>query len=75
MKADAPTITETREAFIIRIPKDWVDDPGRHPLTAAQVLRLVTAGEREFRAGKTQEFGAFLARRHPAHARTFRRAR
>ena len=75
MKLNSPTITETKEAIIIRIPKGWVTETGRRPLTEAQVLRIVAAGEREFRDGKTQEFGAFLAKRSPAHARSYRRAR
>ena len=74
MKLETPTITETSEAIIIRIPKGWVTSR-RRPLKEAEVLRMVAAGEREFRAGKTQEFSAFIARRYPAHARAFRRAR
>ncbi len=75
MRVDAPTITETATAIIIRIPKGWVTPSPRPSLTEDRVIRMVAAGEREFRAGKTQEFGVFLAKRHPAHARAFRRAR
>lgn len=75
MKTSAPTITETKEAIIIRIPKGWVTDSHRRPLREADVLQIVAAGEREFQDGKTQEFGAFLAKHYPAYARTFRRAR
>lgn len=74
-RSDTPTITETREAIIIRIPKGWVADSDRRPVTAGDILRIVAAGEREFREGKTQEVGAFLAKYHPAHARTYRRTR
>ena len=74
MKIETPTITETKEAIIIRIPKGWVANSRRRPLTAEEVLRIVATGEREFQEGKTQELGAFLAKHHPAHARTFRRA-
>jgi len=75
MKAAVPTISETKEAIIIRIPKGWMSDPQRRPLRAADVLRIVAAGEREFREGNTQEFGTFLTKHYPAYARTFRRAR
>jgi len=75
MKANTPTITETREAIIIRIPKGWMTDSKRPPLTEAQVLKMVARGKEEFRAGKTQELGAFLTKHYPAYARTFRRAR
>ena len=75
MKLTVPTITETREAVIIRIPKAWVGSRARRPLTEAAVVRMVAVGERAFRQGKTQEFGAFLAKRYPAHVRIFRRAR
>lgn len=70
-----PTIEETKEAIIIRIPKGSVTDSGRRPLTDAEILRFVRAGERQFQKGKTQEFGAFLGKRHPAYAKIFRRAR
>lgn len=75
MKEAVPTITETDEAIIIRIPKGWVRDPHRNLLTPAHILRIVETGEREFRAGKTREFSAFLAQRYPAYARRFPRAR
>ena len=75
MNTSVPTITETKYAIIIRIPKTWAVDPHRRPLTEAQVLRMVAAGEREFREGRTQELSSFLARRYPAYARAFRRAR
>ena len=73
--AITPTITETDEAIIIRIPKRWVGQPDRSQLTKADVLRIVAAGEREFRHGKTRTFDSFLAKQHPTHARIFRRAR
>ena len=75
MKLDTLTVTETREAIVIRIPRGWFTDSRRRRLTEAEVLRVVSSGEREFRRGKTQAFSAFLARRYPAYARVFRRAR
>ena len=75
MKVAAPTLTETKYAIIIRIPKEWVARSRTGSLTEADVLRLVARGEREFRQGKTQEFGAFLAEHYPAHVRAFRRPR
>ena len=75
MRTLIPTLTETKTAIIIRIPKDWVIHSRSRILTEADVLRVVAKGEREFRQGKTQEFGAFLAQRHPTHTRSFRRSR
>ncbi len=75
MKAGVPTLTETKDAIIIRIPKNWVGGLRCHQLTESEVLQIAAAGEREFRKGTTQEFGAFLAKGHPAYAKAFRRAR
>ena len=73
--AITPTITETDEAIIIRIPKRWMAEPERLQLTKADIVRIVATGEREFRQGKTRTFDSFLSKRHPVHAKTFRRAR
>ncbi len=73
--AVTPTITETSETIIIRIPKRWMAEPERSRLTKSDLLRIVASGEREFRQGKTRAFDSFLAKHHPAHAKSFRRAR
>jgi len=77
MKIDVhiPTLTETKDAIVIRIPKEWVRAPHAHPLTEAEVLRIVSRGEREFRRGKTQALGTFLRRYRLGHATTVRRSR
>ena len=75
MKISTPTLTETSDAIIIRIPKEWMTHPRARALTVSQVVRIVKRGEREFREGKTLELGAFLARRHPGYARALRRSR
>lgn len=75
MKISTPTISETSNEIVIRIPKRWVGHSESRPLTEAQVLRFVAAGTREFRQGKTKTFGAFLANAHPLHARISRRTR
>lgn len=75
MKAGVPTLTETKDAIIIRIPKNWVSGSRRHQLTESEVLQIAAAGEREFRKGKTQEFGAFLSKHYPSYAKSFRRSR
>lgn len=77
MKIDVhvPTMIETKDALVIRIPKEWMTASRSRPLTEAEVLRIVTRGEREFRRGKTQALGTFLSRRHLSHATATRRSR
>ena len=75
MKVSVPTLTETKYAIIIRIPKNWVTESRARSLSESDVLKIVARGQREFREGKTQEFSAFLAQHYPAHARTFRHPR
>ncbi len=75
MKISTPTISETSDEIVIRIPKRWVGHSEPRPLTEAQVLRFVAAGTREFRQGKTRPFEDFLSTRHSLHARISRRTR
>jgi len=59
MEVTVPTITETKEEIIIRIPKGWRRFGGARS-GVKEILRIVREGEREFRAGSTRTFEDFL---------------